>query len=655
MLKLIRRHQKKLLAVFTAGLMIVFVADVGIRQMNPVEPVDPRGRLIGRFGDSEVRVNDIRWAEQQLQILDQVVVQNPSAAMDQRQFFSLWEAMRIPPQALQEWAIAPITFALLKEEAGRMPAYVSQGELDGWMNLLAARLEDGRTVALTDMPDAIPRVRASLHDLLLVVNAFDRTGDVLKVSRPFIQRSTAEEAQQLTVSLVRVSAEDLLDAAPEPTDAQLREFFDRYADASPDAPRTEANPLGFGYRYPPRVKLQYVQIPQEPIRKLVRERKDDYAWELDANRYYLRNQREFAMAPPAPTTAPATEPSTQPTTRPFDEVREEILDKLMAPEVQKLSDEIRRNVHATMTADYKAWAAASTTAPAAADSGAPYDSYEYLEKLAASIQSEFDVLPSVASIGEWKSEPELATLPGIGRFSADAFDQAAPLATTQPARNRTPVLRLYEPSQPLADASGNGYVYRLTGAEPAHAPADPAEVREQLVRDWKLAWAWDRAKADAEAIAQKARESGLDEAAGGFTVVDAGPFQRFSFAEVPGLDLPDMASRARFINESFKLVSDLAVGAGTQQHPVRLIDLPQERVWIVAQLAALENLLSPQDMQVRAMQWPILARGEWEQLTAPQWFSYGGVTSRLKYTDAEATEGEDPEGDAPADRAASLP
>jgi hypothetical protein len=52
--------------------------------------------------------------------------------------------------------------------------------------------------------------------------------------------------------------------------------------------------------------------------------------------------------------------------------------------------------------------------------------------------------------------------------------------------------------------------------------------------------------------------------------------------------------------------------------------------------SAVDNDATPDDMASRAIQWPYVARSEWEQMVAPQWFSYQGVATRLNYVDSES-------------------
>ena len=73
-----------------------------------------------------------------------------------------------------------------------------------------------------------------------------------------------------------------------------------------------------------------------------------------------------------------------------------------------------------------------TTAPSTMPATAlhvPYDSFDYLQKLAQEVQKEFKVLPTVASMGEsFLTEKQLQKLPGIGESSASMRQGELPFA-----------------------------------------------------------------------------------------------------------------------------------------------------------------------------------------------------------------------------------
>jgi hypothetical protein len=505
-------------------------------------------------------------------------------------------------------------------------------------------------------------VRASVADLMLVIEAFTRAADAVKVSRPLVMQSAVQANQTVAVCYVPFAAQDFLAKAPQPSEEQLAAQFEKYKDLSASEFGTDANPLGIGYRYPPRVKFQSISVPLEQLKRVVKAKKDDYQWELDANKYYLQNQKEFARAD----ALTATQPSTQPTTRPFAEVRDQVLDKVMAPQVNALAEQVRKTIEDTMRADYEAWAkvhapppttgpatqrvtaepasaVGSATQPVLSSLGVPYVSYEYLEKLAAKIQQQYGVLPSTASIGEFRSEEEVSDMPGVGPVAEQAFYLAEPFVPAG-QKGEPEVLSLFEPSQARAGTDGAHHVIRVTATDPSHPPQSLAEVREKAAEDFKRLWAWEQAKAEAQKLLAAARSSGgLQSAAGERPVVTAGPFPKFGFEDIKGATFTAPASRARFTTEAFKMVAQ-AAAATTQPAtqpgeaggaPVRLIELPAEMTVLAAELASVNTNMDPANLAVERLRQPLQIRQDWQNRMMSRWLSYAGVSQRLGYVDQE--------------------
>ena len=81
-------------------------------------------------------------------------------------------------------------------------------------------------------------------------------------------------------------------------------------------------------------------------------------------------------------------------------------------------------------------------------------------------------------------------------------------------------------TQPLTDGKDNAYIFRLTAAEPAHAPADLNSVVAQVTKDWKTAQAYELAKAAAQKAFNSAKTLGLSQMAqsSGVLMVSTGQF-----------------------------------------------------------------------------------------------------------------------------------
>src|SRR5207244_1282294 len=108
----------------------------------------------------------------------------------------------------------------------------------------------------------------------------------------------------------------------------------------------------------------------------------------------LRHPDQFPSTQPTQTNAISLAPSV-PTTRPFEDAKQDVLARIINPEVDKRIEAIQSRIVAALGADWMAYhfatpsgATRPTTAPVSSV-GVSYDSFDYLQKLAAAVQKEF--------------------------------------------------------------------------------------------------------------------------------------------------------------------------------------------------------------------------------------------------------------------------
>src|SRR5207237_2307823 len=147
-------------------------------------------------------------------------------------------------------------------------------------------------------------------------------------------------------------------------------------------------------------------------------------------------------------------------------------------------------------------------------------------KLAAQIQEQFKVVPTVATLSEkFLSQQELNELPGVGKsfavfgqrdfrpFSIYAASMAEPFIKATPEAG-SQTIKLLEPSRPLSDITETTtYIFRLTAVDPAHRPADSRDVLQKIEEDLRTAGAYELARADATKVLEAAKSSTLRAAA----------------------------------------------------------------------------------------------------------------------------------------------
>lgn len=550
------------------------------------------------------------------------------------------------------------------------------------------------------MPDEYGAMRQSLRTLLAIDTTANVAASVAKVSQPQLLSHLASQRQELAVNLVEFSAKDFMAKVPAPTDDQVKAQFDKYKDVevdpTPDA--TSKNPLGFGYKYPNRVKYDAVLIRKEDIRKGVPAIDD-----VEAREFYLRNKTQF-IGTTQPTTQDTLSLSNGPTTRQqtYAESREKILKQLTDQRADELETKVRDAVRSTLRTDFEAYRAATkgaagTTKPSAAAAapasslGVPYNTYDYLKKLRDKIQADHNVLLTIEQQDGWQTPTQLdesklgkngySTESGLSlpRFLTSRVEAFVPEGLRKELASRggdnKPAMT-WEPSPLFHDVTDDVAIVRATAADPSHIPASLDEVKEKVVADAKLAAAYDAAHKAAQATLDAARSSNkwlaTVAADGKEKVITTGLFSPASSGmstplPVPGYDLKGPAL-AQFVQGAFKLLSQAPRTGGTaprapstqsttqpttapiakapttpatmpvaefKDHPIGLIDLPSEGNVIVAEVDQLKPTWTKDLESFFTARTAFEARMGLEQALRAAWLQYDAVTTRLGYVPAE--------------------
>jgi len=675
-----RRNQKKLLAILGSFLMVVFILPSTCGRGGMGAHEDP---VVAYAGDEKIHASELAHAKADWEILKHT-----------RSF--------LPPQLARQFQIPPNIPVPLTYQLGFVGMVIEQDPelfllLQKEAEHNGIRVPPDRTEGvLREMnlspnitPEESERWRHAVDGFLRVKVLYDRVTSNVKVSEPEVTHSLAQFSQDVQLNLVEFKGDGASPSttraatgpatAPTtgpttaPTNEELEAFFRRYANRPAGLPTTNPAVLTFGYQRPAQVKLQYLTISKAQAREAVRKSKDPYEWEVLAQRYYLTHQPDFPATQPASkpattttaSTTPASQPAaSRPTTRPFQEVREEIMDKVMATDVDRLTKKVRDAVAERMTADWKkqrpqtsALATKPTTntastqqaaAPAATQPNG-FGSFTYLEQLAADMQKQFGVLPAVTSKSEqWLTSDDLSKLQGIGSahrpsngqsFPNYVLQSAEPLMPVPSKADEAAVLSLLEPSQPLEDADGNIYLFRLTDAQAAHAPSGLAEVRDQVEADYRAAKAFERAVDQAKQFVDAAKKDGLSQAAAasGKQVIATGTIGRGMFG-LPPTTVPNYPttpeSRQELIGRAYQLLSE---ATPTAPHPVAVIELPEERKVVVAELGTVTSTMPAEQMYFMRMSLAREMEFQQSQDLAADWFNADAIRSRLNYKPLDDT------------------
>jgi len=657
MLEWMRRNNKKLLAVFTVGLMIAFA-------FMPQSGQGQRDQLltVGELNGRRIMQQDIAYPGFLWDFLSNNVF---LLGASKEGPVPLAVMLTGEPQSGQQLARQLMEnhtmLYLLVDEAHRMGITVSQNEVDELAKNVGVRVDDGKGPRLLDFAtlnntETGDRAAQALQQFLLIQKSFLRAASVVKISQPILEQEQALSMQNVKLSVIEFNARDFAAQVPAPTTQQLEQQFNQFADKLPQIDPLN-NPAGFGYKYPDRIKLQYVEVPMDEVRNIVRKSKSDYDWEVDAQKYYRKNLSEFPTSQPtkAPekafdltAPAPASQPSTQPTTRPFTEVKDEIVAKLVAPEVNKLKDQIANRIISTMGGDNMAYSAtlknASTTQRTSLN--VPYDSFDYLTVLRDEIQKQYKITIVVQQLAnQFFTHPELQNQPTIGKSFLITGNQENPILEFadyamffcekfQPegSRRREGVLSLFSPSRPLSDGAGNVYIFRITDAEASHKPATMQEVVDKVTTDWKAGAALDLSRDAALKAQDDAKARGLETAAKdvGKPLLQTGWLSGQTGWRDPGLQMSD-ESRPSFAQQAVELLAHAKLAPDKAVFGTLI--LPRDAKVLLARLdntmpaASEEQVLFSKYMKANQYQAQLMSR------LPADWFSMENIKTRTHFVD----------------------
>jgi hypothetical protein len=661
MIKYIRKNNKKVLALFSAALMVAFAAQT--RYGSPGG--GNRGNtVIGHIGTAIVTEGDLDSAHQQWRLLRQaMVVEYPPQSGQYQSFVAL--AFQ-PTQTIDQ---DPTLYLLLLQEAQKRGIEVSEQDVQNFLTRqqILIQMPSGSVAQFDQIqsvdPDYYIDIREAIAGFLRVEQASGQAIDLCKFSRPLKDLELAENHQNITVRTVTFGANKLSGKIPAATPQDLHKQFEQFADVAPSGMASENNPLGFGYKIPDQAKVETIAVSRRMLKDAVLRTKSSYDWEVLARGYYLKHQAEFPATQPIapPAIAMVTLPTRQPlsTTRPFEQVSAEIMDKVMGPDVDALSDRVQKSIAATLAKDWASYHAANpatqpttdpgagvgvsvgaasasmaTSQPAVSSLGVPYDSYAYLTALAAKVQKDFDLLPKSEEDNKPMTVPELAKLPGVG--AAHIID--APTMFASAAMDRS--LAILQPSAPLKnDEDSTIFFFRVTERIPAHAPASMTDIAGTVATDWLKSEQYQSAVDQAKALRDAAAKTGLVSAAAavGQGVTTTPPFSAdLEKGNDPVIGVPLTGNDIMLFREKCQSIVD---AAAKHEPPVTVVESPNESKAVVIELADVQTDWPKGEKYVAEAQVTQELMSEFGRPLATEWFTLPSVEARLGFVDAQKKKG----------------
>lgn len=352
-----------------------------------------------------------------------------------------------------------------------------------------------------------------------IADAASELKGILRMRQEYetLSRLGAQQAAELTAKLsnravwqyVWLPVDPLVaEKITAPSDDELLAFFNKYRDM--DAGDSD---VGVGYKLSQRVKLRWLKLDMAAIRKQVRVRAVDVEKRL----------RESGVAMGSPDEAKKR-------LEIEDKLRNEAAGKILADAELVVKGEVLRTT-ATLREER---IGGMTFRQLPADWSAVRPDLAAIGALAAErVNAKYGISLKpfeVASAEDgWKDGPALTRLPGIGRSMTtgvdrpqtmdqvvlnvrELMDRANPVMSSLPLQADVPA------SEPLIDAEGSAYYVLVTATRGPSGPETMTEVREVVLKDWKMVQAYKTLAEQAPTLAASAALEGLSAVASKLTV-----------------------------------------------------------------------------------------------------------------------------------------
>ncbi|MGD0768672.1 MAG: hypothetical protein ABSB42_10835 [Tepidisphaeraceae bacterium] len=541
MFKLVRKNKKMFGVLLGVILMIMFLGNLGPQGAQRNTQIM---RAVGTIGNTKVTQLDLNNAAAEWQLLKTLAYvdpNDPTARPLQLITVMLGPEIVSRIEQAQKGSQSVPLFFLLTEEAKRQGIIVNSDDV---MSLITSRVAPQTEPGTEDREREVDAVT----EAELIRGLAGRYESVVKITRPYQEFTLARSAQDLSLKVESIRASGLLSAIPAPTDAEIQKQFDTYsghvaavADRMPSEFGKADDPLGFGYKTPNRVMFQYIGLKGSDVRQAAIASKSTQDWYVAAFGEFKAHRDEYDSQPVPLDTTTHPSSSTQPASdvRKLDNLEDDfalhvprVLENLYEAQAATLEQSVLKQINEKLSGGFGSYRDALAGGGKADSAPAQqYVAFKFMQDLAESIRTQFGVTPILGNIQQPKSEVELGDLEGIGKsilvvgnnnalsFSMYAVRAFQPWMTDAAKSSSLGALAIapWQPSITLREFTGirggdNVYVFRISGSDPSHVPP-LADVKDQVISDWKIAAAYAKALDAGHALLAVANRKGLDPAA----------------------------------------------------------------------------------------------------------------------------------------------
>jgi len=490
MMKFFRKHNKKLIAIFMALLMIVFIGGSALQNMLTTS----QNRVVATSALGEITTAD----------------QAEAARLTRLMLAMGLDWSRPIPFGYTDKQLEEIDWILLVRETEKLglmlePANVRAG-------FQADQLAERARLMKIKVEELVEATRQfkSVRGTALTLATASAPGEAT------VRAITRDVLETVQVNAVVLPAKMFVDTGLEFSEAALAAQFEAYKD------KEKGEGLNFGYYQHPRVKVQFVHINRDELAKVIgipnlesRAHKLYEQMVARDDKLIERPQEELAAGPDGP--APSALLN-------WDESADVVTQEVRREQAEQMADRIASWLiqHAA-----SAWIDSERDESGYRSVPEAVTGSDYYRDLVAHLPREVNY-PTAISVSEsnFFTEQGASDVPNIGYtsyrpsrgiptpFARLAFlNQGVMPKIPQDAPNRGDYVALYETCPyPMADPiRGHRLIFRVIETQAGRAAESLQEVRDQVVADLRLVAAYEEAQARAESLRSCAVGEGLQE------------------------------------------------------------------------------------------------------------------------------------------------
>lgn len=334
---------------------------------------------------------------------------------------------------------------------------------------------------------------AKLRGVRRMVNAFL---EAPRVSDRRLMVAASERLNEAVASYVVIPAARLVDTTVQPTAEELAPFFEKYK-GDIAGMTNPSNDFGFGYRQPPRIKLEYMTVSKDLIAATVK------ADPVAAYTKWKNNRAIYAKE--------------------FADEKQRVEDDMKNDQVKTIMNDAEKIVRAEVQKATKKLneSGGYRVIPANwSEIRPPLESIAKLVREQIKAIHGVDIQEPLVTLktGSWLNRTDVKELPGIGQAGITIAGQNYPfyaIAFTAkelggPANEWALQQGVtYPTDKTLQDPAGNRYYFTILESKPEAAAESIDEVREDVVRDFRIMKAYEKLVAEAPAYRTRAINEGL--------------------------------------------------------------------------------------------------------------------------------------------------